>query len=1334
MVLDPSLVAARNGDLKALQALQSKGALLQKVSDHLGASPAHHAARSGRLDALKYLVEEAKLAGNQRARNGATPAHDAAATGNLTCLQWLLSAGGCQTQDKDSSGATVLHLSSWFGHHSVTEWLLKEGGSDPRAATDTGALPVHYAAAKGDLQSLRLLLGQCPNVVNTQMKNGATPLYLASQEGHLEAVQYLVKECGADPHIRANDGMTALHSAAQMGHNTVIVWLVSFSDISLLDQDGEGATAMHFAASKGHAKVLSWLLLHGGEIATDNWGGSPLHDAAENGELECCQILVVNGVDLGIRDNDGYTAAELAEYNGHSQCAKYLKTVENMSVEHRVLSRDPSLDLECKQPDSGMSSPNTTVSSQQPTGTDLGSPSSTLSNYNSCHSSQSSTREKRGSPAGQAQGQGQGPSANTDMDTYMDMLNPEVSPRENQAPGSKALPLPPMFPAPSPPATSQPLPPPPCYPAPHPPAEEPSADMYAHTRSNLRQVKNEASNKLELNPNEINPDRLKRVESNRKSRGFNKEPSTADYYKALGNSAQQSSQMAPNEEGSLALEGGLRNGSIPENQLISEISAPPPPPPLPETVSNPLPPPPPPLPTETTVSSSNQRRPSSSSAGSAKSFNMMSPNGGNTELLAEIKAGRNLKPTAQSKGTTVVFSNSGNMPENANMKHKGGSPTEPCVNGVASAAADAESLVPTHDELGVPIPEWKRQVMVRKLQVKIQEEEEQKRKFHDSNYYQPEGWKYSHAHNAILGPFGELMTEDDIIRIEKQIENLQVMHKVQKVETELEQLELELQQLLPVSTALAHEHFTVNPKQVHGQAEDLPAWCNKISILLKSMAILLATLGGKEVSLFDLMPSRDQHRGPAAEPVKVSSAKESNLCIGRSQSFSSTREDVQKEILQCGVSVKNIKANYELQLQSRMTEEAQQKVYKRKRSLPVGPHGTETILEESHNFCTNASKNTKSNCSVQQCPDKHGSGIVEEPLIVPVHMPLLYSTDVSNNDVNQCLSRDDNETYFSPDLMTRSLPVQTDLSYIQQYTDMRKERIVFLFLEHWKKWTFVESSRQNQVRSSISGALTEDFEDIQQHDGLLYNNSELQSEFMSGRSDDDRLLYFMKQRQVVGKLIGHWRTIISQVPTRQIRRLSRHHMIYWPEHFLPHVNGVPVDYNSLSLDLFMLGYFQLLDMNMSRAERKFRHILCYEMFDRLGSHPWELIRRFHKVVMEEIESGNRDWSDGFEDIKQQFFGERVELDVSHQHNATSQNKQAELQATELSEQESFMSNTNNLPASDGTGDDTIEGDKIREDSIQLISELGEFCNKEICRYIDRSFSFWKAKEAELFDI
>uniref|UniRef100_A0A803YHZ7 Espin n=1 Tax=Meleagris gallopavo TaxID=9103 RepID=A0A803YHZ7_MELGA len=91
------------------------------------------------------------------------------------------------------------------------------------------------------------------STLSAQTKTGATPLYLACQEGHLEIIQYLVKDCGADPHVQRDD---------------------------------DGATAMHFAASRGHAKVLSWLLLHGGEITADGWGGTPLHDAAENGELE----------------------------------------------------------------------------------------------------------------------------------------------------------------------------------------------------------------------------------------------------------------------------------------------------------------------------------------------------------------------------------------------------------------------------------------------------------------------------------------------------------------------------------------------------------------------------------------------------------------------------------------------------------------------------------------------------------------------------------------------------------------------------------------------------------------------------------------------------------------------------------------------------------------------------------------------------------------------------------------------------------------------------------------------------------------------------------------
>ncbi|XP_059998821.1 espin isoform X4 [Lagenorhynchus albirostris] len=706
MALERTLQAARQGDLDVLRSLHAARLLGPSLRDPLDALPVHHAARAGKLHCLRFLVEEAGLPAAASARNGATPAHDAAATGHLSCLMWLLSQGGCRVQDRDNSGATVLHLAARFGHPEVVNWLLRHGGGDPTVATDTGALPLHYAAAKGDFPSLRLLVGHHPEGVNAQTKNGATPLYLACQEGHLEVTQYLVQECGADPHLSAHDGMTPLHAAAQMGHSPVIVWLVSCTDVSLSEQDKDGATAMHFAASRGHAKVLSWLLLHGGEISADLWGGTPLHDAAENGELECCQILVVNGAELDVRDRDGYTAADLADYNGHSHCTRYLRTVENLSVEHRVLSRDPSADLETKQPDSGMSSPNTTTSVQPPN-FDLSSPASTLSNYGSCSSGHSSIKGRR-------------------------------PPRGTQMP-----------------------PPPPGYPAPKPPAGLQAADIYTQTKNKLRHVETEAFKK-ELSSRD-GRNGLRRQDSSRKPRAFSKQPSTGDYYRQLGRYPGEPLAarpgMAHSEEAALLPGNHVHNGCGADPKTSRELPPPPPPPPpLPEALSSP--PPAPPLPFEGSGPGCGQRR-SSSSTGkvrvlrhrkSTKSFNMMSPTGDNSELLAEIKAGKSLKPTPQSKGLTTVFSGSGQpasqpdspLPPASPAPSRARSPTppaagsQPLLNGSVAPAPpatpapgvqlDVEALIPTHDEQGRPIPEWKRQVMVRKLQLKMQEEEEQRRK------------------------------------------------------------------------------------------------------------------------------------------------------------------------------------------------------------------------------------------------------------------------------------------------------------------------------------------------------------------------------------------------------------------------------------------------------------------------------------------------------------------------------------------------------------------------------------------------------------------------------
>lgn len=63
--------------------------------------------------------------------------------------------------------------------------------------------------------------------------------------------------------------------------------------------------------------------------------------------------------------------------------------------------------------------------------------------------------------------------------------------------------------------------------------------------------------------------------------------------------------------------------------------------------------------------------------------------------------------------------------------------------------ADIDSLVPTHDEHGRPIAEWKRQVMVRKLQARLQDDEDQWRKV-GINSSSPTDPTHTHTIKCIL--------------------------------------------------------------------------------------------------------------------------------------------------------------------------------------------------------------------------------------------------------------------------------------------------------------------------------------------------------------------------------------------------------------------------------------------------------------------------------------------------------------------------------------------------------------------------------------------------------
>lgn len=174
-------------------------------------------------------------------------------------------------------------------------------------------------------------------------------------------------------------------------------------------------------------------------------------------------------------------------------------------------------------------------------------------------------------------------------------------------------------------------------------------------------------------------------------------------------------------------------------------------------------------------------------------------------------------------------------------------------------------------------------------------------------------------------------------------------------------------------------------------------------------------------------------------------------------------------------------------------------------------------------------------------------------------------------------------------------------------------------------------------------------------------------------------------------------------------RLHRQKALYSPEQFLPRLGGVLVEYDNLTLDLFMLGYFHILELELPVDERKIRHLLCFEVFDHVGSFPWELVRDFHRAVIQDIEAGNREWKDGFDDIKVKFFGDTVSPTESP----------VEVVKHTLPEVRQVPKVIVQTPTPD-------------EGMLHGGTDISSFSNDEICKYIDRSFAFWKEKEAEIF--
>jgi len=77
----------------------------------------------------------------------------------------------------------------------------------------------------------------------------------------------------------------------------------------------------------GHVAILEWALHHllSTGIERDDFGATPVHDAAEQNQLECLHVFHRHCVNLEAKDTDGMTPLDLAREKQNIHCVHFLE-------------------------------------------------------------------------------------------------------------------------------------------------------------------------------------------------------------------------------------------------------------------------------------------------------------------------------------------------------------------------------------------------------------------------------------------------------------------------------------------------------------------------------------------------------------------------------------------------------------------------------------------------------------------------------------------------------------------------------------------------------------------------------------------------------------------------------------------------------------------------------------------------------------------------------------------------------------------------------------------------------------------------------------------------
>lgn len=174
--------------------------------------------------------------------------------------------------------------------------ILADHGADVDAYDSVGMTALMRAAELGLDASVKALVAAGANV-NAEMKTNRCPVICyALMGGSPSVVRFLLKN-GAKTNVTAGaayDYKTPMHLAAEQGSGELIKELAQQKRKQVEDKDSKGNT--------------------------------PLHTAAENGSASAVNAVLKAGAKPNVRNKEGKTAAEVADYYGNERAARAIRS------------------------------------------------------------------------------------------------------------------------------------------------------------------------------------------------------------------------------------------------------------------------------------------------------------------------------------------------------------------------------------------------------------------------------------------------------------------------------------------------------------------------------------------------------------------------------------------------------------------------------------------------------------------------------------------------------------------------------------------------------------------------------------------------------------------------------------------------------------------------------------------------------------------------------------------------------------------------------------------------------------------------------------------------